>query len=141
MIRLRVILLTVGITMLAAHTAPKVQAATLGVNLYTHHVAGELNNTNPGMYVVLDSGWGAGVYRNSIRQTSVHVDYTSCSGSASDLVQPCITIGAVNGYKSDLYPAYLRPLVLPSVRVNYLRITALPAPRGAGVHFSIERPL
>ena len=141
MLRLRVILLTLGLATLATQYPRQAHAATLGLDLYSHHTSGRTyESNNPGVYVVLDNGFGAGVLRNSLGQTSVHVDYTMCGGSASDLVQPCVTAGAITGYQM-IDNQNVRPMVVPSLRIGFVRLSGVASRRCVGVHFSLEKQL
>lgn len=101
-------------------------ATTVGLHLHTIHASAGYNDTNPGVYVVADSGFGAGIYRNSINKTSVHLDYTLRSGPWA------LTMGAVTGYGKP------RPLLIPSVAVGMLRLSLIPYKSGA-LHLSLEK--
>lgn len=107
---------------------------TTGLHLATWHDSGSYNDRNPGVYLRTPAGWTAGTYHNSHRRQSVHVGRTWRHATGwGDL---SITMGAVTGYARPL-----QPLVVPSLRIWHVRLTALPRadPKGAaGVHLSVE---
>lgn len=106
------------------------EAATLGAHVYTYHpTRHDLNNVNPGVYYVSDSGWGGGYYKNTIKRDSVHLDYTACNGPA------CLSMGVVTGYRKTLF----KPLFVPSYAFGPVRVSVLPTMIAPGVHFSVER--
>ena len=91
--------------LLLCAAAPGVHADTVGLHLGSLHIpAKDYNNTNPGAYVRLDNGWTGGLYRNSLRETSVYAGYTWTRGAFS------VTAGGVSGYFDSL-----QPLLVPSV--------------------------
>ena len=91
--------------LLLSAMAPVAGAATIGVHLGSLHIpAKDYNNTNPGLYVRLDSGWTGGLYRNSLAKNSVYAGYTWTHGAFS------VTAGGVTGYFETL-----QPLLVPSI--------------------------
>ncbi len=110
------------------------KAQVIGVHIATYHDSGKWSDFNPGVYVRTEDGLTAGIYRNSIRKTSVHAGYTWSRPHAWGDVS--LTAGVVTGYAQTL-----GPLLVPSVRVGNLRLTLLPksSPKGAtGLHLSTE---
>ncbi|WKB52992.1 hypothetical protein [Eleftheria terrae] len=118
---------------------------TIGLHLGSqHYPARDLNNVNPGVYVLHD-GWTAGVYRNSYRRPTVYGGY-SWNLYRGDWVRLDLTAAVATGYRQETGQA-LRPIVLPSVafggdtrvRISY---GARPNKRSTHVvHLSIERSL
>jgi len=130
-----------------------------GAHLLSRHIGTDaMNNANVGAYVVVD-GWTAGVYRNSLRRTSVYAGHQFDWGPFS------LTAGVVSGYKREVTWHYtaaecteygstscwkaegtsrteLMPMLAPSVRIGPARVWWLPSlgiGRGSGVvHLSIE---
>ncbi len=76
----------------------------LGVHLASYHASPlpYQNNINPGVYVECD-GWTTGVYRNTLRRTSVYAGYALRSGPFG------LTLGAVSGYQKKPIPGPCRP--------------------------------
>lgn len=94
----------VAAALLLAGMAPVASADTVGVHLGSLHIPAKgYNNSNPGLYVRLDSGWTGGLYRNSLRKNSVYAGYTWTHGAFS------VTAGGVTGYFETL-----QPLLVPS---------------------------
>ena len=110
-------------------------AQTVGVHLATWHDTGGLNGINPGAYIRTERGLTAGAYRNSERHNSVYAGYTV--STPNPWGECSMTLGLVTGYEAGTLP-----LALPSVRLGYVRLTALPrAHKGqgsAGIHLSME---
>lgn len=120
------------------------QGAVLGLHLATAHInpnaiEGGAHNFNPGIYVRLENGATAGVYRNSYGNNSAYLAYTA---EALDQ-HVALTVGGVSGYGAHK----VCPLLVPSVRMGItdtvsLRVAYLPKPPSyghtAGVHFSVE---
>lgn len=71
------------------------QQTTMGVHLYSVHAPAKdyQNNENPGLYIRTAEGWTAGVYRNTLRRTSVYAGYTV------DYAPFSLTVGAISGYQ------------------------------------------
>lgn len=78
-----------------------------------------------------DNGWGGGVYRNSVRNTSIHFERTWCYADTL-----CLSLGAVSGY-----PKYgpVAPLVLPSVKLGPVRVFVFKDTQVYGFNLSIEK--
>lgn len=133
MLRLIGLLLTLWVT--------NTTAATVGIHLTTAHFGQHnLEADTPGVYVRTDSGFTAGVYRNSYRRTSAYTGWTWETESK----RFAITVGAVTGYSASK----VMPLVVPSAKLDLgggfsSRIAFIPKPvkkgHAAGVHFAIER--
>lgn len=68
---------------------------TLGIHLASVHVPAQTwqNNVNVGLYARTADGWTAGVYRNTLRRTSVYAGYTFEHGPLA------LTVGAITGYQ------------------------------------------
>lgn len=77
------------------------QGLVLGLHLASIHVPANdhQNNFNPGVYVRTETGLTVGVYRNTIRRTSVYF------GQAFTHDRFSLLVGAVNGYKLRKDPA------------------------------------
>lgn len=72
----------------------------IGLHLVSAHVPDDqyMHNSNPGIYFRTESGWTAGVYRNSLQRTSVYGGFTF----TTDVVEALplsLTVGAVSGYQ------------------------------------------
>lgn len=110
------------------------RAAVVGLHVATWHDSGNWDNVNPGAYLRAEGGLTAGIYRNSIRKTSIHAGHTWSRPHV--LGDVSLTAGAVTGYAQAI-----SPLLVPSVRIGPVRLTLLPKadPKGVtGVHFSTE---
>ena len=94
--------------------ASNAQAGTIGLHVASHHApAKNYNNSNPGIYYRHTEGWTAGVYRNSLRKTSVYAGYTWKFGVLD------VTTAGVTGYFNKV-----QPLLVPSVSLfTYQGIT------------------
>lgn len=94
--------------------APGARADTIGLHIGSHHMpAKTYNNSNPGLYYRTDDNWTAGIYRNSLRRTSVYAGYTWKFGALD------VTTAAVTGYFHKV-----QPLLVPSVSLfTYQGIT------------------
>lgn len=136
-------------------------AATFGLHLASVHVPSRdyQRNVNPGLYVRLDSGITAGVYRNTLGRTTVYGGYTFEWGPFG------LTLGAATGYQKHAVPvpcerahyvgctridgvsnAVLVPMVAPSVRLPEVagltpRLSIIPGLAGSAnvLHLSVER--
>ena len=86
----------------------------IGFHLLSWHIpAANYNNVNPGIYYRLAEGPVAGIYRNSLRRTSVYAAYTLHYGRFD------LTAGVVTGYTRGA-----QPLLVPSMRLfTYGRVT------------------
>ena len=77
----------------------------IGFHLFSQHIPNNnYNNVNPGIYYRLAEGPVAGIYRNSMRRTSVYAGYMLEYGRFG------VTAGAVTGYTSGA-----QPLLVPSM--------------------------
>lgn len=107
----------IRITLLALATmamAPSARAGTIGLHIASHHApAKNYNNSNPGIYYRGAEGWTAGIYRNSLRKTSVYAGYTWKFGVLD------VTTAGVTGYFNTV-----QPLLVPSISLfTYRGIT------------------
>ena len=90
---------------LLSAAAPCAVANTLGFHIASQHIPERnYNNTNPGVYYRLDSGWTGGFYNNSLRKTSVYAGYTWKLGPLD------VTGALATGYLNAV-----QPLLVPSV--------------------------
>lgn len=124
--------------------ATLLSAAVIGVNVGSVHSRDGLNNINPGLYAVTQSGYAAGVYHNSHRRTSAWVARkweTSSIDVAGSKVSAAVLAGAIAGYGKP------SPLVSPSIAAQVGAVTyrLSYAPRhpnkpnaSDAVHFSLE---
>jgi hypothetical protein len=102
------------LTLAALAMAPGARAGTIGFHIASHHApAKNYNNSNPGIYYRNAEGWTAGVYRNSLRKTSVYAGYTWKFGVLD------VTTAGVTGYFDKV-----QPLLVPSISLfTYQGIT------------------
>jgi hypothetical protein len=72
----------------------------IGLHLVSAHVpeAKYTNNENPGVFVRTESGWTAGIYRNSLKRTSVYGGFTFTTDAVA-ILPLSLTVGVVSGYK------------------------------------------
>lgn len=116
----------------------------LGVHLASLHSAGGLQSANPGLYLRTESGFTAGVLRNSYSRTSAYAGWTFETQDK----RFALTVGGVTGYPAKP----VLPLLVPSMRIGLsewqpgaaLRLSYLPKPpadfgRSHSLHFSLER--
>lgn len=103
----------------------------VGINIGSWHSESAYNNSNPGAYVVFTNGWGGGVYRNSVRNISLHVERTWCYEDTA-----CVSVGLVSGY-----PKYgpVAPLVLPNIKLGPIRIFAFKDTQVYGLSMAVEK--
>lgn len=107
--------------LLLSAMAPCAHADTVGVHLGSLHIpAKDYNNSNPGLYVRLDSGWTGGLYRNSLRKNSVYAGYTWTHGGLS------VTAGGVTGYFETVQPLLVPSYALFTYRGLTPRIAFIP---------------
>lgn len=97
--------LLLGLSLTAGATETDTPKDTLGIHLFSQHIPkADYNNINPGLYYRLKEGPVAGIYRNSVRRTSVYAGYTWQYGRFD------LTTGAVTGYTNGA-----QLLLVPSV--------------------------
>ena len=115
-------------------------ALTIGINLVSMHTAGDMNNVNPGVYAVTESGYAGGLYLNSHKRVSVWVGHKWETQPAYGL-SAAVVAGVITGYGKP------SPLVSPSVayRANGVAYRVSYAPKhptkqnaSDALHLSIE---
>jgi hypothetical protein len=121
-------------------------ALVLGLHLFSLHAPAlpEQNNVNLGAYVRHESGFTAGVYRNTLDRTSMYAGYT-----IGDRV--ALTIGVVSGYQKEIVNGdvvgasngKLMLMLAPSVRLGPVRLSYIPRVGSTNpcnvFHFSVEK--
>lgn len=142
--------------------APHAKAQTVvGLHLATLHLpARDYNGVNPGLYIKTENGFTAGVFENSVRRLGVYAGLTI----EQDDGPFALTGGLIYGYQrrvahcvavsvmgdphaqvcgtTDGSPGALAPMLNPSVRFGFARLTVIPPWFGAksvGLHVSVER--
>lgn len=121
----------------------------IGMHLGSIHDRGDYNNVNPGLYV-RSGAWTGGIYRNSLRKTSLYGGYTFDYETPSlPLVKTLsLTVGVVSGYPNTIKGTKLSLMLAPSAKIpltqeTSLRLTVLPRFRAynqaTAYHFSIEK--
>lgn len=148
----------IAAAILAVTALPEIaQADTFGVHLFSRHEAAthELtrpdgttyrepyNNRNFGAYFIADSGLTLGAYRNSYGFNTAYAGWT-WQGPTFGPLQPAVTTVLATGYRRVHGVGVLRPMVLPSVRLEgpagvSLRYFIGPAKGGVFQHVAIER--
>lgn len=127
----------------AAAFMVSVQAQTAGLHVASVHEAEGMNNVNPGVYFRSAGGWTGGVYRNSIRRTSVYAGFTWSTSDWHGL-SAAVTAGGVTGYQGAV-TVLLVPSVAYTGELGAVRIGMVPRPptRGgqAALHLMLERSL
>jgi hypothetical protein len=140
----------------AALTAALI-AATLPAHLFSRHEAADheltrpdgttyrepYNNRNFGLYFIADSGLTLGAYRNSYGFNTAYAGWT-WHGPTFGPLQPAVTTVLATGYRRVHGVGVLRPMVLPSLRLEgpagvALRYHLGPAKGGVFQHLAIER--
>lgn len=83
---------TVAIALLLATAA---HAQTFGLHLASVHLPArpDQNNVNPGFYLKTEDGLTVGIYRNTLRRTSVYAGLTAEAGPFA------LTLGVTSGYQ------------------------------------------
>jgi hypothetical protein len=92
------------------------QATTWGVHVGSIHVPAKEsdNNANYGLYARTDSGLTFGVYRNTLRRTSLYAGYTFNAYRDID-----VTVGGITGYQLKDGTGYARGAVTGLVAFSY----------------------
>jgi hypothetical protein len=94
---------------------------TLGFHLFSQHLpAADYNNINPGIYYRLAEGPVAGLYRNSVRRTSVYAGYTWQWGRFD------LTTGAVTGYTNGAQLLLVPSMAMFTVHGVTARLAFIP---------------
>ena len=94
---------------------------TLGFHLFSQHLpADNYNNINPGIYYRLAEGPVAGIYRNSVRRTSVYAGYTWQYGRFD------LTTGAVTGYTNGAQLLLVPSMAMFTVHGVTARLAFIP---------------
>lgn len=114
-------------------------AQVVGINTVSWHDKPGFNNTNPGLYIRMADGWGAGTVYNSYRRQAFYVgkgygvDYGSFDLS--------LTAGVITGYNKTVIPMLLPGVGVPITKDVKARILLLPnaLENGAtGIHLAFE---
>lgn len=123
----------------AAHAEIVAVGVHIGSVHFVPRVAGEWNDTNPGVYIRTDADTVVGVLRNSEYKTSVYAakvwETNRFAGLGLDL-----TLGAITGYRKPVVPLLTAGLSFRSGNTTF-RASYLPKPPKSGsdaVHFSVE---
>ena len=88
----------------------------IGVNLFSMHTAGGMNNVNPGLYAVTESGHAGGLYLNSHSRVSVWAGH-KWETRLGHGVSAAVVAGLITGYGKP------SPLVSPSLAYRADRVT------------------
>lgn len=132
----------------SAHAGLCPSELSIGLHTASYHTdtAGGWNNTNPGLYVQY-KGYQAGVYHNSVRDTTVYAAKTFYSDSCRFE----LAVGAATGYKKQqpIKGIPLTPLVTLAVNFDVTesvraKVLTMPTYRsgghyGAVLHLMIEK--
>lgn len=112
-----------GFVVLCLVLAGRAQAAEVGLHLVTFHngstMPGQdgrpvrLRTFTPGLYVLADSGWGAGGFLNSFGDPVGWAGFVP-SLRLSPRLEASLKLGAIAGYRHDS----LMPAAIPSLRVT-----------------------
>lgn len=132
---------------------------TVGLHIASAHFPAREyhNNTNPGIYAIAD-GWTAGVYRNTLRRTSIYAGKQWAWDTAYG--EPAVTLGVVSGYDKRTVPcgdwhrkqgwtgqcsfgvsnAKIIPMIAPSWKIKSTRIWYMPGVGNSSsvIHVSVE---
>ena len=105
----------------ATDTADEPTKDVVGFHLFSQHVpAANYNNFNPGIYYRLAEGPVAGIYRNSVRRTSVYAGYTWHYGRFD------LTTGVVTGYTRGAQPLLVPSMTLFTYRGVTTKLAFIP---------------
>lgn len=105
----------------ADNTAAEPKKDVIGFHLFSQHIpAANYNNLNPGIYYRLAEGPVAGIYRNSVRRTSVYAGYT-WQYNRFDL-----TAGFATGYTRGAQPLLVPSMALFTYRGVTTRLVFIP---------------
>lgn len=97
--------------LLSAFTPFMAMAQVFGLHIGSQHdpdPGGRANNLNPGIYLRLDNGFTAGLYKNSLHKDTGYVGLTT-----SEFLRTSVTFGVASGYR----PEGLIPIVVPTWRI------------------------
>ncbi|MGE5863844.1 MAG: hypothetical protein ACM32J_01970 [Rhizobacter sp.] len=120
-VRVSVVCLLAAASTGAWSAGPASGKDTLGLHLFSQHLpAASYNNVNPGIYYRLAEGPVAGIYRNSVRRTSIYGGYT-WQYDRFDL-----TVGAVTGYSQGVQPLLVPSMALFTYRGVTTRLAFIP---------------
>lgn len=132
------------------------KADTIGVHLFSRHGSEtfertyptqptqqiKYNNDNFGLYYIADNGFTAGGYKNSYYRNSFYLGWTWEFDKFYG-VTPSITVAGVTGYDWCRGMGLIRPMVMPSARVDVLglgvKLSGLPVGKAGFMHLSIEK--
>ena len=114
----------------------------VGLNLGSAHSEPGYNNVNPGIYAVTQSGVAFGVYKNSVRETSVWAGYRLESQPLGPF-RAALLVGGVTGYSNALFSPMVSPSVSATVGSYTARLSYLPRHptkqnSSDAVHLSVE---
>jgi hypothetical protein len=101
------------------------RADSVGLNLVSAHSrnpGNRFSDINPGVYYKHASGFGGGVFNNSYRRTTFHVDYTTPEWHYLSL-----TAGVASGYADSLVLAGMASVRIPIYSSYSLRLGYVPA--------------
>lgn len=100
--------------LLLSVAAASASAQTFGLHLASAHAPREanMNEVNPGLYVITKDGWTGGFYRNTWRRTTVY------GGRTFNVLGPIdATLGLHTGYQRRLVPT--APFCQDGVEYHY----------------------
>jgi hypothetical protein len=101
------------------------RADTIGINTVSMHSSnsdGRFNELNLGVYYKHSSGFGGGVFDNSLNRLSAHADYTTPEWHYLSL-----TAGLATGYCLPIVPIAMASVRIPIDRQYSLRVGYVPA--------------
>lgn len=144
--RLTLAIALLGLTLWQDAQAQEV--TTLGIHTFSYHNGGNYNEVTPGLYIEKNN-YVAGIYHNSIRNTSLYAGYTWSWPLPANPVFHAVSFtgGLVTGYRHKGYNSDVAILGATSLRHDInereaLRLSILPLHKSSSatyvLHLSYE---
>lgn len=113
------IILSAAALMAAPASADEI--ANYGIHIGSkHYPQYSYNNSNPGIYVRMESGMTYGAYYNSERRMSFYGGYTY---QVNEKI--AVTVGLISGYSLGRDKTRIYPMIVPSLKLGKIGDTTL----------------
>lgn len=106
--------ITLSVATLMSASASADEIVAYGIHIGSKHFPQyQYNNSNPGVYVRMESGMTYGTYYNSERRMSVYAGYTYQFDDTY-----AVTVGLVSGYSLGKEKTRIYPMIVPSMKLG-----------------------